>query len=324
MSAHVGDQFGAKNQDLLTKVYGWFYFSINLGSTISTLLTPVLLDRYGAGWAFGVPGILMAIATFVFWLGRHKFVHVPPAGNSFFRETLSRDGWRALLNLAPLYLCVAMFWSLFDQTASAWVLQAEHMNRVVFDFTVGGNQLRWEALSSQLQAVNPILVMIFIPCFSYGVYPLLGRLFEVTPLRKVAIGLFLTALSFAIPAYVEQRITAGETPHIVWQILAYVLLTMGEVLVSITTLEFSYTQAPKRMKSLIMSVYMLSVSLGNLFTAVVNGWIQLPDGKSRLEGASYYWFFTGTMFATACIFLVFMRFYRGQTYIQGTEPAKTA
>jgi POT family proton-dependent oligopeptide transporter len=312
------------NQGLLSKVYGWFYFSINLGSTFSTLLTPVLLDKYGAGWAFGVPGILMAIATFVFWMGRNKFIHVPAAGTSFFRETFSQDGVRALLNLAPLYICVAVFWSLFDQTASAWALQAEHMNRVMFDFTIADRHVRWEALSSQLQAANPILVMIFIPLFSYVVYPTLGRLFVVTPLRKIAIGLFLTAVSFAIPALVEQRIMAGEVPHIGWQMFAYVLITMSEVMVSITTLEISYTQAPKRMKSFIMAIYMLSVSLGNLFTAVVNSLIQLPDGTTRLDGASYYWFFTGVMFVTACIFFAFMRFYRGQTYIQGSEAAPTA
>jgi POT family proton-dependent oligopeptide transporter len=61
-----------------------------------------------------------------------------------------------------------------------------------------------------------------------------------------------------------------------------------------------------------------------LFTAVVNGVIQRPDGTSRLEGAAYYWFFAGTMLATACVFLVFMKFYRGRTYIQGEEAAPAA
>jgi POT family proton-dependent oligopeptide transporter len=323
VSAHVGDQFGTMNQHLIEKVYSWFYFSINLGAAFSTLLTPLLLKHWGPGWAFGVPGMLMATATFVFWLGRNKYVHIPPSGANFFRETFSSEGIHALLNLAPLYLCVSMFWALFDQTASAWVLQAEHMNRDVFDFMLGERLIRWELESSQLQAVNPILIMVFIPLFAYGIYPLLGRFFEVTPLRKVAIGLFVTVIAFAIPAWVEQRITNGEQPHIIWHVCAYVFITMAEVMVSITTLEFSYTQAPKRMKAFIMAVYMLSVSVGNLFTALVNTFIQRPDGSTRLEGASYYWFFAGTMFATAVVFTVFMRFYKGSTYIQG-DDAKTA
>src|SRR5579859_6283522 len=80
VSANVGDQFGATNQHLLPKIFNWFYFSINLGSTFSTLLIPWLLERAGPRVAFGVPGIAMLIATMVFWMGRRKFVHLPPAG----------------------------------------------------------------------------------------------------------------------------------------------------------------------------------------------------------------------------------------------------
>jgi len=91
--------------------------------------------------------------------------------------------------------------------------------------------------------------------------------------------------------------------------------------VSITALEFSYTQAPKKTKSFIMAVYMLSVSIGNLYTAAVNWFIENPDGTSKLAGPAYYWFFTASMFVTACVFAVFVPFYRGRTIIQGdTAP----
>ncbi len=70
VSAHVGDQFGKSNSHLLEKVFGWFYFAINLGAFASTLLTPWLLANYGPHVAFGVPGILMALATLFFWVGR--------------------------------------------------------------------------------------------------------------------------------------------------------------------------------------------------------------------------------------------------------------
>ncbi len=323
VSAHVGDQFGVRNQHLLTKVFGWFYFSINLGATASTLLTPLLLQNYGPAWAFGVPGILMALATFVFWLGRNKFVHIPAGGNHFFQETFTPEGRQALLNLIPLFLFILMFWALFDQTASAWVLQAEKMNRTVFDFQLLGVSWRWEALSSQLQALNPILVMIFIPLFSYVIYPAAGRHFQVTPLRKIGAGLFLTVLAFVIPAWIETRITAGETPPIGWQLLAYVILTAAEIMVSVTAYEFAYTQAPKRMKSFVMALYMmLAISMANLLVAVVNHFIQNEDGSSMLPGASYYWFFTIAMFLTACLYVGWSQFYRGQTYIQGEETSR--
>lgn len=313
VSAHVGDQFGNRNKHLITKAFGWFYFAINFGSTISMPLTPYLLATFGAGWAFGVPGIAMAVATFVFWLGRYKYVHIPPGGKKFFAEILSADGLRAIGNLLPLYVFIMPFWCLFDQSHSVWVEQAKKMYLAGFDP---------EKFPAQLQTVNAVLVMVFIPLFTYGVYPLLGRLFAVTPIRKIGIGLFLTALSFVIPSLVQERIDAGMAPHFMWQVLAYIVLTASEVLVSITALEFSYTQAPRKMKSLIMGVFLLSITAGNLLTTFVNKYIteQKQAGHPILQGANYFWFFTILMGVTAVLYVVWSQFYRGQMYIQGEEP----
>jgi POT family proton-dependent oligopeptide transporter len=317
VSAHVGDQFGPQNQHLITKVYGWFYFSINLGSTVSTLLTPKLLEWYGPGVAFGVPGVLMGLATLVFWLGRHRFVHIPPGGAGFWRESFSRVGLGSLLHLVPLYLLLVPFWALFDQTQSTWVYQAKEMNRVV---------LGYELLPSQLQAANPILVMLFIPLFSYVVYPWLSRFWEMTPLRRIGLGLAITGPAFAIIAWSQVRIDEGETPTVLWQILAYVVMTAAEVMVSITALEFSYTQAPKKMKSLVTSVFLLSITLGNLLTSQIKGYIadQKELGNEVLQGASFFWLFTGLMVVTSLVYLVWSQFYQGQTYIQGDNLSESA
>ena len=267
VSAHVGDQFGSSNKHLLTKVYQWFYFSINFGSFISTLLTPWLLEHYGPHWAFGVPGVLMAAATVVFWMGRRVFIHIPPGGKGFLKETFSWTGISAVLKLSIIFAFVAVFWALFDQTGSSWVLQAKNLNRY---------WLGKEWLASQIQAVNPILVLILIPLFQFVVYPAIDKVFRLTPIRKIGLGLFIMVGGFAIVAVLQERIDAGALPSISWQFLAYAVLTASEVMVSITCLEFAYTQAPKTMKSVVMAVFLASVSLGNVFTAVVNGYIQTP------------------------------------------------
>jgi POT family proton-dependent oligopeptide transporter len=316
VSAHVGDQFGTQNKHLITKAFGWFYFAINLGSTISMPLTPYLLAKFGPGWAFGVPGVAMAVATLVFWLGRHKFVHIPAGGRKFFTEMISGDGLRAVGNLIPLYLFTIPFWCLFDQTHSVWVQQAKNM------YLAGFNK---ETFPAQLQTVNAVFVVTLIPAFTYGLYPLLGRWFEVTPLRKIGIGLFLTALSYVVPSLMQESIDVGGKPHFMWQVLAYFIMTSAEVMVSITALEFSYTQAPRKMKSLVMGVFFLSIMSGNLVTSGVNKYIavQKEAGREVLAGADYYWFFTIMMAATAVGFVGWSHFYRGQTYIQGEgdEPA---
>ena len=377
VSAHVGDQFGTGNKKLITVVFNWFYFCINLGSAASMFLTPLLLATVGPWLAFGLPGVLMTIATFLFWMGRNTFIHVPPSGWARFREeTFSPEGRRALLNLAPLFLVfVPVFWAIFDQTGSAWVLQAESMDR----------QLGITWLESQVQLVNPVLVLILIPTFTYLIYPMMGKVFEPTPLRKIGIGFVLTAASFALSALVETNIqkrgpalaveiTADlsgridqlgpdvdrdavsqligdppgdlaklvkglrtaqvpqsdlssyleSMPSIGWQFLAYVLLTSGEVLVSIVCLEFAYTQSPPKMKSFIMGIYFLGVSFGNLAVAILNFVLELlkdDDGRTLLEGASYYWFFAILMMITTVAYVIFAKSYRGETFIQGADTA---
>ncbi|MEO8209340.1 MAG: POT family MFS transporter [bacterium] len=312
VSAHVGDQFEEKNKTLLEKIFGFFYFSINLGAAASTLLIPVLLENYGPHVAFGVPGLLMLIATIVFWIGRKKFIAIPPVGwNSYKKDIFSPSGKKAILNLSIMYIFISIFWSLFDQTGSSWVLQSEKMDRMV---NLGFVQ--FELLASQIQAINPLLIMLFIPLFTYFLYPLVDKFFPLTALRKITIGMLLAGFSFVIIAVAETSIMAGGKPSIIWQFWAYVILTAAEVMVSITGLEFSYTQSPNSMKSFVMGLWFLGVSLGNGVTALVNALIVNPDGTFKLNGSEYFWFFAILMFITAIAFVIIAMRYKVESYIQ--------
>jgi POT family proton-dependent oligopeptide transporter len=327
---------------LLPKLFNWFYFSINAGSAFSTLLIPWLLNPYKAdpngligklppgvvsflesaqvhnsATAFGLPGIFMVIATIFFWAGRKKFVHIPPVGlRNYAREIFNRDTGKIILNILMPVPFVAMFWALWQQNFSSWIVQAKSMDRHFFG-------IEW--LPEQIQTVNPLFILIMLPLFSYALYPFVEKFVKLTPLRKIGAGLFVTAVSFFIVALIQTRIDAGERPGIMWQIWAFVVLTAGETLVSPTHLEFSYTQGPVKLKSLIMCTYLLAVSLGNQFTAAVNFIIQNPDGSVKLQGTSYFMFFFWIMLGTAVLFAIVTPFYKGKTYLQDqTEVAGEA
>lgn len=277
VSAHVGDQFGAKNSHLLPRIFNWFYFSINIGAFISILLTPWLLNWYGPHWAFGVPGVLMAIATIVFWMGRKRFIHVPAGGSRFIKEMFTGGGIKTMLKLLPLYLLIAVFWALFDQMGSSWIFQAVDMDRQFLGF---------EWLPSQVQSLNSVFVLTFIPLFTFIVYPLVNRVWELTALRKIGVGLFIIAASFGLVAWVQGWIDAGQRPSISWQILAIALATIAEVMVSIVSLEFAYTQAPKTMKSLVVCFYLGAVALGNILVSGINHYIQIPNAAEEQAKAA--------------------------------------
>jgi POT family proton-dependent oligopeptide transporter len=217
-----------------------------------------------------------------------------------------------------------MFWCLFDQTASVWVEQAKFMDR---DFS-----LRWlhaimpeqipevyTIQPSQVQATNPLLILILVPLFTWVIYPTAEKVVKLTPLRKISTGFFVSVIAFGMSAVIEAQIENGVSVHVAWQMLAYVVLTAAEVMVSITCLEFSYTQAPPSMKSFVMSLYLLSVAAGNLLVAVVNGVIQDEEGNRIISGANYYWLFTGAMFVSACLFIVVAVNYHGKTYVQPAD-----
>ena len=294
VSAHVGDQFNANNKHLINKVFLYFYFAINFGAVISTLAIPYLLEAYGPQIAFGLPGILMFIATFVFWLGRNEFVHIPPFGKDYIKVILSKDGLAAIGRLLVLYAFLAIFWSLYEQTGSTWIFQSDspflikEVSLFFWDFTL---------LPSQIQAINPLLVMILIPTFSFIIYPLLEKIIPLKPLIKICIGMFVTVLCYLVVAYIESRISQGIPTSVMWQFLAYVILTMGEVMVYATALEFSYTQAPLQMKSTVMGAFMFSISMGNFLITQITNFNSIPVSIETTQSGTTTLFTAGSTYS---------------------------
>ncbi len=307
VSANVGDQFGETNGHLISKAFGWFYFAINLGAFSSTLLTPLLLEQYGPHIAFGIPGIFMLLATIVFWWGRFKFVHIPPKNIDLKKEFFKKENRKNLISILTIFLFVSIFWSLFDQTGSSWVLQAEKMDRNFL-----GNEWR----SSQIQAMNPVLILVLTPLFHYFLYPRINNIISFTQLRRILVGFFIAALAFFQISLIESWIQSGLVVNISWQLLAYVTITVAEILISITCLEFFYTKAPIKIKSLIMSIFLLSIALGNAITSFINFLMQEEYGVIHLNDVQYFQFFACLMLITAILFIPITNKMKMRTHIQ--------
>ena len=131
VSAFMGDQFKPEQSHLLQKAYGAFYWSINLGSFFSFLVVPWVKDHHGYSWAFGIPGILMAVATLIFVVGTKYYRRVPPSRQTrsggfipvFFCAYANHGGFAPLLNILtslgiPLAAMVAMAVVAFTETMS--------------------------------------------------------------------------------------------------------------------------------------------------------------------------------------------------------------
>jgi POT family proton-dependent oligopeptide transporter len=214
------------------------------------------------------------------------------------------EGARAVLRVLVLFALVTPFWSLFDQKASTWVLQADAMTKP-----------SWFQ-SSQMQALNPALVMVLIPFNNLVLYPMLKRLgYEMTALRRMTTGIAFSGLSWIVVGLMQVVLDGGNAFSITWQVVPYALLTFGEVLVSATGLEFAYSQAPLAMKSVLMAFWNLSVTIGNLWVLVVNAGVKnaavIDFIKSSGFGVTAFqmFFFAVFAFAAALAFGLMARSY---------------
>jgi proton-dependent oligopeptide transporter, POT family len=219
---------------------GSFVLTPNFGFVIAACLALVALI------AFGGLGV---------WLQLDSVREKHPA------EAIA--GVRSVLRVLVLFALVTPFWSLFDQKASTWVLQANDMTKP-----------SWFQ-PAQMQALNPALVMLLIPFNNLVLYPALRRFgYEATALRRMTAGIVFAGLSWIVVGAMQLVLDRGNAFTITWQMLPYVLLTFGEVLVAATGLEFAYSQAPLSMKGAIMAFWNLSVTIGNLWVLVANAGVQ--------------------------------------------------
>ena len=151
------------------------------------------------------------------------------------------------------------------------------------------------------------MILIFTPIFFKYLYPFLNNYLELNAMNKLKIGFFLTFLSFLLITIIQYSIDVGQNINIIWQLLAYAILTSAEIFISITCLEISYTYAPKKLKSITVSIFLLSISIGNLYTSVLNFYNEKTDGTVILQGGDYFLFFTIMMLIVAILFIPFAR-----------------
>jgi POT family proton-dependent oligopeptide transporter len=227
------------------------------------------------------------------------------------------DGVRAVLRILVVFALVTPFWSLFDQKASTWVLQGGQMVMLA-----PGSALGWLVKEpAQMQALNPLLVMLLIPLNNLVLYPALRRAgLAVTPLRRMGLGIAFSGVAWIAAGGIQLWIDGGDRVSIAWQVLPYALLTFGEVLVSTTGLEFAYSQAPNAMKGVIMSFWLLTTTFGNLWVLITNAAVRREAVLARIAGTGWsqnaflMFFFAGFALVAALGFAAYARTYPMQDH----------
>jgi POT family proton-dependent oligopeptide transporter len=223
------------------------------------------------------------------------------------------DGVRAVLRILIVFALTTPFWSLFDQKASTWVIQGKAMI-VPHDAWWWPSWLVQEA--GQMQALNPLLIMLLIPFNNIVLYPALRRIgWEPTALRRMGFGIAFAGIAWIIAGLIQLNIDSGAQTSLAWQAWPYLLLTFGEVLVSATALEFAYSQATQSMKGVIMAFWYLASTFGSLWVLLTNVAVRNEAVTARIattgysENAFLMFFFAAFAFVAALAFAAYARTY---------------
>lgn len=264
------------------------------------------------------PVICLALVAVLLCGGIGTWIQLERARDDHSEEVV--EGARSVLRILVMFAFITPFWSLFDQKASTWVLMAGSDMMIRPDWFT----------PSQMQTFNPALVLMIIPFNNFILYPWLKKKwsFEPTALQKMGFGLFVAASSWVVMGGIQVVMDEGTKMHMAWQIIPYVLLTFGEVFVSATGLEFAYSQAPPTMKGAIMSFWLLSVTIGNLWVLLVNATLSTPSVASLVRGtglgadAFLMFFFAALAFLAAIAFRLYSRRYKMVDYYRASSPAE--
>ena len=277
--AFGGDQFKMPDQtNQLRSFFSILYFAQNAGSLSSLFIIPVLTkdiqcfeDQNCYASAFGVPTLLTLAATVILVVGNYavEYEHKTPQesiltqvfgsiGYAFQRKMTTSDQpdhWldlakdkysnqlvedvKILLKVLVIFIPLPMYFTLLDQKGSRWTFQANQMNGQFGSYVIKPEQIR---------LFNPAFVLILIPIFDKIVYPLCERLnFLRKPLQRMIIGGIWTACAFFISGFLELYLSKNSNVHILWMIPQVFVITVGEIMLMTTILEFAYSQVYARL-----------------------------------------------------------------------------
>jgi len=229
-----------------------------LGVWVSLALVGVLLIG-------GLTGLIRYDAVGLAQSASYVIVLVTAA---FFAYVLGLGGLSSgergrVIIIAVLIFAAAVFWAGFEQAGSSLNLFAERYT--VRDF---GN---FTVPATWFQSLNPAFILILAPLYSMLWLALAKRRLDPNPVLKMAMGLIMLGLGFAVMIFAAQLVVRGDAVLPTWLIFTYLLHTMGELALSPVGLSSVTKLSPRRYVGQMMGAWFLAASLGNILAGLIAG-----------------------------------------------------
>jgi proton-dependent oligopeptide transporter, POT family len=339
-------------EKLLSSAFLWFYFSINIGSLISTFALPAIRDYYAGphpeprspelqhayALAFQFPAWLMVAALAVFAAGKPFYAK----DKRVRRETSPEERaerWRTLIRLGGIFLLIIFFWIPYEHNDTIWVWFIRDYVRL--PSIPRGAIFGWPAEAigiapDQVQSLNPLFVLIFAPFFVWFFRKVDPDNRVFTAFNRMLLGFFMAAISaglmFGAGAFAAGSPTSpqgfivpeAQKISVLWPVVAYITLTLAEVLIYGTGLELSYTAAPQSMKGFITGCFLATIGIADLVNSRIAKLYggALPDSLEQRGPFSPAWFFGSMMIIAIAAIVGF--YFVGRRLERQSAPAPSS
>lgn len=250
ISTQVGALYapGDRRRD---RAFSIFYVGINLGAFLAPLICGTLGEELGWHFGFTAAGFGMTAGLVIYLLATP---HLPK--DAFERKpsamSTTTDARQSIVALLLLFVPVSLFWATYEQQGNTIALWADQFtDRRLFG---GEIPVTW------FQAFNPFMIFAFTP-FIVAFWRHQGPS-EPSTTMKLAIGCFLTALAYLVMALAAWNAGGGKASW-VWLLVYFVIITVGELYLSPTSLSLVTKIAPASLLSMMMGIWLATSFVGN-------------------------------------------------------------
>jgi POT family proton-dependent oligopeptide transporter len=275
ISTQVGNLY-QPGDSRIDRAYSIFYVGINVGAFFSPLICGSLGEsrNYGYHWGFFAAGVGMVIGQIIYMFALRTLPNDRVANvkaNVTEKKPLTGQDWKAVIALILLCIPVTFFWATYEQQGNTINLWAQNFtNRHLIPGIVS-----WEIPVTWFQAFNPFMIFAFTPLVVgfWGWQSNRNR--EPSTVTKMALGLFLVALSYAIMAFAAHITGPHEQTSWLWLLLFFAVITMGELYLSPIGLALVARVAPPQILSAMMGLWFITSFTGNLLQGYIGTYFSI-------------------------------------------------
>jgi len=268
ISTQVGSLYapGDRRRD---RAFSIFYVGINLGAFLAPLVCGTLGEDLGWHYGFVAAGVGMSLGLLIYLaatphLPRDAFEKRVESG-----AKLDTKSWEAIAALLLLFAPVSLFWATYEQQGNTIALWADEFTDRHF---LGG-----EIPVTWFQAFNPFMIFAFTP-FIVALWRWQGKN-EPSTSTKLGMGCLINALAYLVMVAAAWSAGSGKASWL-WLFLYFVVITIGELYLSPTSLSLVTKIAPTALLSMMMGVWLSTSFVGGFLAGYLGTfWSSMDKGN---------------------------------------------